>query len=59
MPKKYEEMRDELIAQGVAETEAKTRAAKQYNRERAPGSAPITRPARKRNFGAIVTRKRY
>jgi len=57
MPKKYEEIRDDLIAKGISPTEAKTRAARQYNRERTPGSAPITRPTR-RSLGGAVTGKR-
>ncbi len=46
MPKRYERMRDELVAKGVPEKQAKTKAAKIYNATR-KGKEPKLSPAHK------------
>lgn len=42
MPKKYEAIRDKLIAQGKSTAAAKTSAAKIFNATRKPGQRPVT-----------------
>ena len=42
MPKRYEGIRDSLVATGMALKEAKTRAAKIFNATRKEGEAPVT-----------------
>jgi hypothetical protein len=42
MPKRYEAIRDKLIARGVPTKAAKTRAAKVFNATRKRGEQPVT-----------------
>ncbi len=42
MPRKYEEIRDSLVAKGMSLAEAKTYAAKIYNARRKKGTPPVT-----------------
>jgi len=42
MPKKYEAIRDKLIAEGRSPASAKTSAAKIFNATRKPGQKPVT-----------------
>jgi hypothetical protein len=42
MPKRYEAIRDKLIARGGPTPTAKTRAAKIFNATRGPREAPVT-----------------
>jgi hypothetical protein len=46
MPKKYEAIRDKMIAKGKSTSAAKTSAAKIYNATRKPGQAPVTRKSK-------------
>ena len=43
MPKMYESIRDKMMMSGMGEKEAKTRAAKIYNKKRKKGQQPVTR----------------
>jgi hypothetical protein len=42
MPKKYEAIRDKLMARGTPSKQAKTRAAKIFNATRKRGEKPVT-----------------
>lgn len=42
LPKKYEAIRDKMIAEGKSSKEAKTSAAKIYNATRKPGQKPVS-----------------
>jgi len=42
-PEKYEKIRDSLKSQGKSDAEAKKIAAATYNKERKPGTKPVTR----------------
>jgi hypothetical protein len=42
MPKRYEAIRDKLLAKGLKSKTAKTRAAKIFNATRKPGQKPVT-----------------
>ena len=42
MPKRYESIRDSLVAIGVSLKEAKTKAARIFNSTRKEGEAPVT-----------------
>jgi hypothetical protein len=42
MPKRYEAIRDRLIAKGQSEKAAKTSAARIFNATRKPGAKPVT-----------------
>lgn len=46
MPKKYEAIRDKLVAKGKSLPAAKTSAAKIFNATRKPGTAPVTRKSK-------------
>lgn len=46
MPRKYEAIRDALKAQGKSDAKAKQIAAATYNKERNPGTKPVTRKAK-------------
>jgi hypothetical protein len=43
VPAKYEQIRDFYVRKGLAESAAKTKAAKIYNGTRTKGEAPVTR----------------
>jgi hypothetical protein len=59
MPEKYLRLRDEFIRQGKPAAKAKTSAAKIFNAQRKPGTAPVVPGAYERSLGDTVTRKRY
>lgn len=48
MPRKYEAIRDQFIAEGMPAEEARTRAAKIYNAQRKPGQKPVTGKGKKK-----------
>lgn len=59
MPEKYLRLRDEFIRQGTSAPAAKAKAARIYNAQRKPGTAPVQPGAYERSLGEAATRKRY
>jgi hypothetical protein len=59
MPEKYLRLRDEFIKQGKPAAKAKTSAAKIFNAQRKPGTAPVQPGVYERSLGEAATRRRY
>ena len=59
MPQKYLKLRDEFIRTGTPAAKAKAKAARIYNAQRKPGTAPVQPGAYERSLGEAATRKRY
>jgi len=59
MPEKYLRLRDDFIHKGVPAAKAKQKAARIYNAQRKPGTAPVQPGAYERSLGEAATRKRY
>lgn len=57
MPEKYLALRDEFVRTGTPRAQAKTRAAKIYNAQRKPGTAPVVPGAYERSLGEAVSRR--
>lgn len=55
MPKRYEKMRDEFIAQGMDEAKAKKKAARIFNANRGPNEAPVTR---REGLSSMISRQK-
>lgn len=59
MPEKYLRLRDDFIRKGTPAATAKAKAARIYNAQRKPGTAPVAPGAYERSLGEAATRKRY